>query len=64
MERSGAIGIDPDAQGFVCALVNGRQEFEPTEATIRNWIAQAERDAELRVGGIHGVRKRIARLMR
>jgi hypothetical protein len=25
MERKGAIGIDPDTQGFVCVLVNGQE---------------------------------------
>jgi transposase len=28
------------------------QEFEPTETTIRNWIAQSERDAGLRSDGL------------
>ncbi len=28
------------------------QEFEPTETTIRNWIAQADRDAGLRSDGL------------
>lgn len=28
------------------------QEFEPTETTIRNWIAQDERDAGLRSDGL------------
>jgi len=28
------------------------QEFEPTETTIRNWMAQAERDAGLRSDGL------------
>ena len=29
-------------------VVNLAREFEPTENTIRNWIAQADRDAGLR----------------
>jgi transposase len=28
------------------------QEFEPTETTIRNWIAQSQRDAGLRSDGL------------
>jgi transposase len=28
------------------------QEFEPTETTIRNWIAQSERDAGVRSDGL------------
>jgi transposase len=28
------------------------REFEPTETTIRNWIAQADRDAGLRSDGL------------
>ena len=28
------------------------QEFEPTEQTIRNWMAQADRDAGLRSDGL------------
>ena len=28
------------------------REFEPTENTIRNWIAQAERDAGIRTDGL------------
>jgi transposase len=27
-------------------------EFEPTETTIRNWIAQADRDAGIRADGL------------
>jgi transposase len=28
------------------------REFEPSEATIRNWIAQADRDAGTRTDGL------------
>jgi transposase len=28
------------------------REFEPTETTIRNWIAQADRDAGIRSDGL------------
>ena len=28
------------------------QEFEPTETTIRNWVAQADRDAGVRTDGL------------
>jgi transposase len=28
------------------------REFEPTETTIRNWIAQADRDAGIRADGL------------
>jgi len=28
------------------------QEFEPTETTIRNWVAQAARDAGVRTDGL------------
>jgi transposase len=28
------------------------REFEPTETTIRNWVAQAERDAGVRTDGL------------
>ena len=28
------------------------REFEPTEATIRNWVAQAARDAGVRTDGL------------
>jgi transposase len=31
---------------------NLAREFEPTEATIRNWMAQAERDAGVRSDGL------------
>ena len=41
------------------------QEFEPTETTIRNWIAQANRDAGLRGNGLTTEeRKKLNRLRR
>ena len=41
------------------------REFEPTENTIRNWIAQAERDAGIRTDGLTtDERAELARLRR
>ena len=33
-------------------LASLAREFEPTETTIRNWIAQADRDAGIRSDGL------------
>ena len=41
------------------------QEFEPSEQTIRNWIAQAERDSGVRQDGLTtDERKELGRLRR
>ena len=41
------------------------QEFEPSEQTIRNWVAQADRDAGLRSDGLTSAeREELRRLKR
>jgi len=62
----------PELRQRILDLVRGgrtpaslAREFEPTEATIRNWMTQAERDAGIRSDGLTtDERKELNRLRR
>ena len=72
MERKGAIGIDPDAHGFVCALVNGqepkvvRRTFLVTDSDLGaflRWV-KAQADILIAIEGSGGQSRPIEKLLR
>ena len=72
MERKGAIGIDPDAQGFVCALVNGqepkvlRRTFLVTERDLGEFLQwlKGQPDIIVAIEGSGGQSRPIEKLLR
>jgi transposase len=50
--REGVTAEDPRLGALGSTISSLAHEFEPTETTIRNWVAQAERDAGVRTDGL------------
>ena len=72
MESKGAIGIDPDAHGFVCALVNGQEPkvisrtFLVTDSDLGaflRWV-KAQTDILIAIEGSGGQSRPIEKLLR
>jgi hypothetical protein len=72
MERKGAIGIDPDARGFVCALVNGqepkavRRTFLVTDRDLGEFLQwlKGQPDIIVAIEGSGGQSRSIEKLLR
>lgn len=72
MESQGAIGIDPDAQGFVCARVNGqerrviRRTFLVTDSDLGAFVQWAKTQADLLIAieGSGGQSRPIEKVLR